>query len=197
MKDEMKDGSVLFWKYKPGGDWLFDFADWLICKTTDSDKVHTAICLGDVVYESTVWFEQISILGIKINWPHSGVKKLTLQELDSVTSAEYAGHKEPVTNVPPDAAQLMVRYAELQIKKKRPYNFPELVAMLLIWPTRGIWRALNWAPFTASFLGNFCSTFVEKCWLSGFCLVPLSDTNFTPPSELDSSSRLKPQMVYP
>ena len=193
----MTDGSVLFWKYKPSGDWLFDFVDWCICRTTDSDKVHAAICLRDVVYESTVWFEPISILGIRIKWPHSGVKTLTLQELDSVPSAEYAGHKEPVVSVPQDAVEQMVKYAETQIQKKRPYNFPELVAMLLIWPTRLIWRALNWAPFSATFFGNFCSTFVEKCWLSGFCLVPLTDTNFVPPSELDTSQRLRPQMQCP
>jgi hypothetical protein len=193
----MVDGSVLFWKYKPGGDWLFDFVDWVICKITDSNKVHTAIYVCGVVYESTVWFEPISLLGLKINWPHSGVKKLTLQELNTVPSAEYAGHRGPDVTVPPDAAKLMADYAEAQIQKKRPYNIPELAAMLVIWPTRPIWRALNWAPFTASVLGNFCSTFVEKCWLAGFCLVPLSDTNFTPPSELDGSKRLERQMQYP
>jgi hypothetical protein len=90
----------------------------------------------------------------------------------------------------------MANYAEMQIRKKRPYNILELAAMLVIWPTRPIWRALSWAPFTASFVGNFCSTFVEKCWLSGLSLIPLRDTNSTPPSELDKSKRLKQQLIY-
>ena len=50
----MVDGSVLFWRFKKSGDGMFDFVDWLICKITEPDKVHTAIYVCKVVYESTV-----------------------------------------------------------------------------------------------------------------------------------------------
>ncbi len=171
----MKNATILLWRYHAGPSWLLNLVGEEICRVTKSPYVHAAIFLGGKVYESTVWFVN--------GWPHGGVR---IHE-----EADWDEAWEPITDVPPDVVNRMIAYAEEQISEHRPYNVFELLAMSFVWPTRRFWRWLGWIPFTAGFLGKFCSTFTEKVWLAGYSLVPLDDEEMAPPCELAQSPMLR------
>jgi hypothetical protein len=182
-KKAMQDGTVLFWKFKQCHDWIFDFACEEIMRITNSPYVHTAIYLGGEVYESTMWRKNITVLGLKIPWLHGGVR------VHPGTGWDEA--RAPLIAISPQVATRMRDYAKAQISEHRPYNILQLAVMIVVWPTRAFWRRVGWVPFSASLLGTYCSTFVEKCWLSGWSLVPLDDENFASPGELRDSALLR------
>jgi hypothetical protein len=181
----MKPGSFLFWNYHPTGSWLLNFAGEEI-KRVVGDPVHAAISPDGVhVYESTVWFKDVKVLWFEVPWPHSGVREHLMADWDYIKELDFT--------LTPEQSQKSTEWAIDQIEEHRPYNFLELLVMPLVWWTRGFWRWLGRVPFSAGFLGNFCSTFALKCLLAGFSPVPLSDEDFAPPSELASS----PMLVAP
>lgn len=183
----MKPGSRLFWTFKKIGN-ILDLVGELIVWRTGRDEVHEAISPdGQIWYEDTVTFEPHKLFGFLTIpwWPHSGPIK---HKIADGTPWSYV--MEPICDIPAAVQLRMIAYAEKQIQLRRPYNWLELIAMLWIWPLRGFYRVFGRVPFSAAFLGNFCSVFAEKIWLAGWSTVPLSDEDFSPPGEVAQSPML-------
>lgn len=65
-----------------------------------------------------------------------------------------------------------MRYGQVQIWIGRRYNIAELVADVLIVPTRKFWEWLGWIPFGNNSHGAVCSAFVAKAFVYG-ALIPV------------------------
>jgi len=52
--------------------------------------------------------------------------------------------------------------------KRRPYNYPVYLSMLIVYPTKEIWRALGWIPFSNKYVWGYeCYWFIDDFYRHG------------------------------
>jgi hypothetical protein len=122
-----------------------------IAYVTGSSWSHTAICLGDVIYDDTIWHQKGKFL------PISGVR-MTLAE--SATSLGKFTVLDPVVPWSEDEVDRGIAAAIAQVNTRQKYNMMLLLADIAIYPLRKLWTKLKWVPFKDWYFGGVCSTFV-------------------------------------
>ena len=128
-------------------------------KITQSTFTHVAYYAGGYTWESTIEKRPGSLL------PQSGV----IQTRGLKAAPLY---REPTRDLTTAEVDGLVRYGQVQIWIGRRYNIAELVADVLIVPTRKFWEWLGWIPFGNNSHGAVCSAFVAKAFVYG-ALIPV------------------------
>lgn len=155
--------------YKPTKEWWWSK---LVKAVTGSDYYHSALWIDGYIYEDTAYFD-------KYKWI-SGVRKRKAGLEGDIFSlkGEVIIDEEEVK-----------KWAEQRIGK--PYNFPLLIAMPIVFPLRWLWRILKWSPFKRAVFGYICSEFVDLALKAGGVdLLPDSEY-YTTPGDLAKSELLE------
>ncbi|MBE3088020.1 MAG: hypothetical protein IMZ71_02740 [Chloroflexi bacterium] len=107
----------------------------LIRYFTESEWGHVAIYAGGATYEQT--------------WP--GVKKT-----EGRNTAD-------LSLIPPLLDEVaMIAWLETSVSAKLRYNWPRLVAMIVVYPLRWFFNKLGWVPFSAAIFGEICSSYGDE-----------------------------------
>ncbi len=195
----MISGSVLAWKYHPGGPWLIDLVGKVIVEAQQADGIqeedqltHEASLLIDDlanvrIYESTVWTDADG------KW-RNGAKRHVFPAGTSIEAIkallDFDVLYPPLFVAPRRVTDRQIAYAESQVKDGASYNFLLLGFVWFVLHTVRFWRWLGWVPFTSRHYGAYCSVYVNRISASGWTLTPLSDLNWAPPSTVAQSDLL-------
>lgn len=136
----MTNGSVLI--FPPGPDIVGQ-----AIKDVTGGPAHIAICVGGFVFDDTVWHQAGRF------FPVSGVR---IAAQDSIIGTHTV--RDPVTPWTLLETKQALQAAIDQVNLRRHYNIPLLVADAVIYPLRGLWKFLHWAPFEHS-KEYVCSSF--------------------------------------
>ena len=147
----MRNGTIFL--QKPNwelGKSLTDRVIKVIQFITQSRYYHVVLYLNGWYWESTVWFEGKKML-------HGMKRSKSLWHYDTAL--------EPVQDLTDNEVKIMELHLMRELKKKRPYNVLKLIALIIVYPTRWIWRALGWVPFSNNVFGYVCSVFVDEAYM--------------------------------
>ena len=139
----MKDGSILLFPAGP------DPVGQVIKDITGSPYAHVAICVGGLIFDDTVWEQPGRLL------PVSGVR--VTEQANAASLGTFIVRDLLVPWIPLEVEKAL-QVAITQVNLRRRYNIALLLFDAVIYPTRGFWKKLGWAPFEHA-RDHVCSTF--------------------------------------
>ena len=163
------DLRINLFKYKESDEVLKNVAGKSICFFTDSDIVHSSISLNKKTFEETVDFEKCKIV-------HGA--KMT----DGIPQCDYTiRYKKQLTDKQFYALQT---WLEFSVEDEWPYNFLRLLSLMVVYPTRPLWKWINYVPFSGALYGEVCSTYVDLAlYFIGIDALPGQLERYTAPGD--------------
>ena len=172
----MKEIMIIVWPYMKSKKWYRTMVSKLICFFTDSNYTHTAIAIDDVVYESQVMNNTNGAMATN-GYPPKERNCIYLEFKLALPTSEIKQIKYNLNR---------------KVVEKRPYNFMKLFSLALLYPTKKLWKAIGWVPFSNEVFGSVCSVFVDKAFKEvGIDLIPNELEEYTIPNNILESSLLK------
>jgi len=193
----MQNGTVFLYKDDVSKPLKIDIKDiqfWygLVGKAinffTGKPYVHVKVLINGKTYESTVWVDNSGKL-------HNGLK------ITEGEPTDYYSYVEPLFPEEFTRARIAAfEYYMNEVAKDRlKYNFFGLVVLAIVYPTRHLWRAIGWVPFSNRYVwGDFCSSFVDGVvYKKGLCIDLFKDEkeSYTAPADFLNSWFLSEEKI--
>lgn len=148
----LKEGTILL--QKPNWELGKNLTDKVI-KTiqfiTNSKYHHCVLYLNGFYWESTVW--------------HSKNGKFLHGTKKSKDMPYYDTALEPKKTLSNTEINDLEQYLEGELEDGSPYNFLKLAILIIVYPTRWLWKLIGWVPFSHDIFGEVCSTFIDEAYM--------------------------------
>ena len=178
----MNEPLIELYAYHKSGKFFADLLGKAICFFTGSSFVHAALYFNGAMWESGVWTE-----GKKL---FHGAKMTTGQRRGDMELRM----KRALTNLENEKLTI---WLVSQVRERMPYNFLKLLVLMIVYPTRWLWKWLKYVPFQADFWGEVCSEFVDKAFKegAGIDLLPNRLEDYTVPGDFLASPLLDYEVI--
>ena len=153
------------------------FIGWCIKVVTGMPWAHAKTYLNGLTWESTVWW-----VGY---WWKTGIKVT----VGYAKADEYWQLKLPMTE---EQIRQELYYWIDKLNRRRPYNVPKLLSLVIVYPLRRFFNRIGWIPFDNPIWGEECSSSVDeakKFW--GCDLLPKQHEGYTAPGDIRKSKLLE------
>lgn len=162
-----RDVAILVWKYRKSENFWHNLFEKAIVYFTGYDYVHTALWIDGYRYDAA-------------RWRANGKWRTGIRRVRTSRSADVV--LLPANQLSKMKKTLIKSIADTYYKMRRPYNYFKVVALIIIWPTRWIWKKLGWVPFDRDLRGEICSVFVDEVFKrAGIDLFPDDHEGYTVP----------------
>ena len=167
----MKNGTVILFHHDSIPHSLGRLVGRLIGFFTGSDYVHAAVWFKGCTWESAF----------------SGPCRKP-----GLPAAEHLLYLEPRRELGPAESRKMGSYLESKLGPGVVYNLFKLLSLILVYPTRRVWKRIGWVPFQNDFFGVICSVYVDEAFkAAGIDLLPDCYAEYTAPGDFEHSDLLQ------
>jgi len=171
----LRNGTVILYPYKKSRSFITNFVGRVICFVTLSKYTHASVYFRKYVYESTM-FANNEIFGVRKTKSIPG-------------GVEFYQLKTSLTR---QQADRFGKILDKRVKEEEPYNIFKLLVLMIVYPTRNLWRKLGWIPFDNKIFGSICSEFVDEAFkAAGIDLIPSHPEGYTAPVDFTRSKLLE------
>jgi hypothetical protein len=146
------DGTVLAWKRH--------YLDVRVDGKLRLDNLAKNILQWLIVVFTAHSYVHLAVEGRGSTWESTGFGAWGAKRTEGILPSDEIW--DPVVPFIETQTVSAVAWAAKQVRRKRPYNIFKFV----LFPLRGLWRALRWAPFDSPGWGEVCFTFVDEFYLA-------------------------------